>query len=122
MPANLTTAVGRVPTHSIFAIALLISLAVPVWSQDYDKGLEAFQAGDFDTALNEWRQLAEQGHARAQYELGNMYEYGRGVGQNDADAVKWYTKSASQGLVLAQYKLGVLYENGWGFQKTKPKQ
>jgi hypothetical protein len=47
--------------------------------------------------FEEFLRLAEQGDAKAQYNLGVMYRKGHGVPQNDAEAVKWYRKSAKQG-------------------------
>ena len=47
-------------------------------------------------------QGAEQGYAKAHYNLGVMYENGEGVPEDDKEAVKWYTKSAEQGLADAQ--------------------
>jgi len=43
-----------------------------------------------------------------------MYEDGHGVPENDATAVKWYTKAAEQGDAAAQNNLGVMYEDGHG--------
>ena len=43
-----------------------------------------------------------------------MYEFGEGVPENDAEAVKWYRKAADQGHAQAQYNLGVMYYNGDG--------
>ena len=40
----------------------------------FDEGLAAYTCGDYATALKEWRLLAEQGHAKAQYSLGYMYD------------------------------------------------
>ncbi len=57
---------------------------------------------------------AEQGHADAQYNLGNMYRKGEGVPQDDKTAVKWYTLAAEQGLAYAQYSLGLMYALGYG--------
>ena len=65
-------------------------------------------------SLNEWRQMAEEGQATAQYNLGLIHEYGRGVARNDVEAVDWYRKASVQGMSAAQYKLGVMYDNGWG--------
>ncbi len=48
----------------------ILGLAGAVWAQDFNKGLKAYQSGDFATALKGWRLLAEQGRARAQYKLG----------------------------------------------------
>ncbi len=61
-----------------------------------------------------YRKAAEQGYAKAQYNLGNMYREGEGVKQDYAKAVRWYTKAAEQGYALAQCNLGVMYANGTG--------
>ena len=85
--------------HSlVLAITLCIVSVSVATAQDFDKGLKAAQAGDFQTALQEWRPLAEQGYASAQYNLGQMYRNGQGVPQDDAEAVKWYRLAAEQGL------------------------
>ncbi|WP_439830288.1 tetratricopeptide repeat protein, partial [Aeromonas veronii] len=57
-------------------------------------------------ALAWYRKAAEQGHAKAQYNLGVMYGNGQGVPQDDAQAVVWFRKAAEQGLAEAQYELG----------------
>ena len=95
------------------ALSMLLSSGVAV-AADFNKGLQAAQAGDFKTALAEWTPLAEQGYASAQYNLGFMYRNGRGVPENDKTAVKWFTKAAEQGYANAQLNLGIMYENGHG--------
>ena len=40
--------------------------------------------------------------------------HGEGVPEDDATAVKWYTKAAEQGNAGAQFNLGVMYGNGEG--------
>ena len=69
-------------------LAVLLGSAGVSWSADYQKGLAAAKSGDFATALREWKPLAEQGDADAQYNLGLMYRKGKGVPQNDKTAVK----------------------------------
>ena len=76
------------------------------------KGLTAAQSGDFATALREWTPLAEQGKFDAQYNLGMMYDNGKGVLQDYKTAVKWYRLAAQQGNALAQGNLGVMYAFG----------
>ena len=66
-------------------------------SADFDKGLDAYDRGDYATALREFKPLAEQGDAYAQYNLGVMYDKGIGVPQHHKTAVKWYTLAAKQG-------------------------
>ena len=70
----------------------------------------AFTDPQFDTV----RTKAEQGDAEAQYQLGKMYDDGKGVTQNDIEAIKWYRKAADQGLANAQDSLGVMYHTGQG--------
>ena len=74
-------------------LLLLLSSGVAI-AADFNKGLQAAQAGDFKTALAEWTPLAEQGYVDAQYNLGLMYDNGEGVPENDKTAVKWYTLAA----------------------------
>jgi len=84
------------------------------WSADFVKGFNAFESGDYATALREWKPLAEQGNVAAQYNLDLMYDNGRGVPQDDKTAVKWYTLAAEQGYSAAQNNLGAMYGMGQG--------
>ena len=81
---------------------------------DFQAGLQAYQHGDFAAALREWKPLAEQGDAHAQYNLGLLYARGQGAPQDYAQAIQWYRKAAEQGVPAAQYNLGVMYANGQG--------
>ena len=60
------------------------------------------------------REQAEQGVAKAQFNLGVRYDNGRGVPQDYAEAAKWYRRAAEQGHASAQYNLGVMYSIGQG--------
>ena len=95
---------------------LLLTLLVgtPAFSADFQKGVTAYESGDFATALREWTPLAEQGYATAQSNLGQMYRQGKGVPQDDKTAVKWYRLAAEQGYATAQSNLGVMYALGHG--------
>ncbi len=85
------------------------------------EGFAAYQRGDYATARREWRPLAEQGVAYAQFNLGFMYHKGRGVPQDYAEAMGWYRKAAEQGLAEAQYNLGVMYDKGEGIPQDYAK-
>ena len=93
---------------SCLAITLLLGSVGASWSADFQKGLTAYQSGDYATALREWTPLAEQGDAGAQYNLGMMYDNGQGVPQDSKTSVKWDKLSAEQGDALAQTNLEVL--------------
>ena len=68
---------------------------------------------DFDSL----KALAEQGVAKAQYNLGNMYRKGQGVERDFKETVKWYRKAADQGFARAQSNLAVMYANGQGVKQ-----
>ena len=80
-----------------------------------------FQAFAEDTLLaqivEEGRAAAEKGDAKAQFNLGNYYEYGKGVTKDAVEAVKWYRKAAEQGHAKAQCDLGIYYAKGDGVSK-----
>ena len=90
-----------------------LGLTAPAWA-GFGEGTAAYDRGDYATALREWRPLAKQGVADAQYNLGVMYGEGLGVPQDYAKAVGWWRKAAEQGHATAQYNLGVAYHNGEG--------
>lgn len=58
--------------------------------------------------------MAGEGHAAAQYELGDMFFSGQGVNEDNKEAIKWYRKAAGQGHADAQYQLGEIYYYGQG--------
>lgn len=74
----------------------------------------AYLRGDYATAYRLIKPLAEQGNAKAQFNLGVMYHNGHGVPQDYTEAMKWYKKAAEQGHADAQYLLGAMYGTGQG--------
>ena len=73
------------------------------------------QANDWKNApISEVQKAAEQGLAEAQNVLGVMYLHGRGVAQDDKQAVAWFRKAAEQGNAQAQRLLGMMYDIGVG--------
>lgn len=65
-----------------------------------------------------YRMASDQGHARAHYELGRMYENGNGrLPQDHKQAVEWYRRSAVQGNAMAQWQMGKMFRFGKGVPK-----
>lgn len=89
--------------------------------QQFQQGLESAKKGDYQTAFKLWLPLAEQGDADAQYNLGLMYKNGKGVKQDNAEAVKWYRKAAEQGDASGQFSLGIMYYKGEGVKGNPSK-
>jgi len=99
----------------------ILSLAVPFLPvlclcADVEKGLAAYDIGDYETAITECQPLAEAGNALAQFCMGRLYANGFGVPMDDAQALHWYGAAAEQGHSEAQFNLGVFHANGWGVE------
>ena len=99
---------------TLLALPLII-LAMPSPAQDLRAGWEAAMAGDHETALSNWKPLAESGDAQAQFQLGLMYRMGTApIEQSNQSALNWLQLSARQGFGPAQHYLGTMYFLGQG--------
>jgi len=74
-------------------------------NRDYQKGVAEYNAGRFAEAAASFSQAAGQGHAESQYILSTMYDAGKGVAQDDAQAARWEHVAADQGHLYAQANL-----------------
>ena len=102
---SVTNFMKWLPTY-IASFILILTCSKPVFGGDFQKGIDAYRKGHNSIAIREWKPLARQGHANAQYNLGVMYDKGHGVPRNKVTAIKWYNRAAEQGVTLAQYTLG----------------
>ncbi len=64
---------------------------------DLHKGAEGDVASFRTAALREYKPLAEQGVALAQFNLGIRYDQSRGVPKDDVQAYMWFNLAAAQG-------------------------
>jgi TPR repeat protein len=100
---------------ALIAALVVVSTAVAGPLED---ATAAYQRGDYATTLRLLRPLADQGNVVAQYNLGFMYDRGKGVPQNYADALRRYRKAADQGNADAQSNIGFMYVRGEGVPQS----
>lgn len=108
---------GRYPVRDVIRFVVLVALLLgPGWvsGADVNKGLAAYDVGDYETAFAECMPLAQEGDMTAQFCIGRMYANGFGVMMDDAEALKWYGLAAGSGHAEAQFSLAVMHANGWG--------
>lgn len=92
----------------------------PKWRDDpqppalFAAGRDAYRAGDYGAALEDFLRAAEQGHMESQFLCGQMYRRGVGVEANDRLALNWYKRAAKQGHLGGQMACGSIYEEGRG--------
>jgi len=72
-------------------------------------------------SLDFFRMAADQGHAEAQFEVGQMFAQGLGTAQQFEEAAAWYLLAAKQGHAKAQFHLGFLYSHGQGVEQDYAK-
>lgn len=104
---------------AIFSLILPALEPLAASADEYDNGIEAYQAGNYTQALQQWKTLAKLSHAQATYNLGFMYEFGYGVAPNDAQAFNYYLRAAQQGHAQAQHTVAWMYERGKGVKANR---
>lgn len=112
LSAALCAAVMIVPVTQSFAQSRQAS-AQPAQTNDVKRGVEAWESGDYATAVKLWRPLAIKGDADAQFNLAQAYRFGRSVPLDMKAAEDWYRRAASQGHLQAEDNLGlIMFQNG----------
>ena len=79
----------RIALASALVFAAL-TLAYPVAAEDSEASAkEAYEKGDYATALGLWRKAAQTGDAKAQVNLGRLHALGHGVPKDAVRALMW---------------------------------
>lgn len=102
-------------------LAVLCTTGALAAAAGFDEGVRAFNSKNHAAALQLFRAEADQGHAGAQYYLGQMYLLGEGVAADYEQAAKFFLAAATSGNVDAQFYLGTLYYLGEGVSKDYAK-
>lgn len=79
-----------------------------------DPAYEAFDQGQYLTALTLAEKLATAGDPQAHTLIGRIHAEGLGVPQSAATAAQWYAKGAELGDIEAAFALGTLHAKGKG--------
>ena len=96
-------AIARASKQILTITILSLSFSAIVAAGPFENAGAAYGRGDYAAAMRLYRQLADQGNGNAQFSLGTIYEKGRGVAQDCAEAANWYRLAANQGHPTAQF-------------------
>ena len=82
----------------------------------YDKGRDASIADDYVEAMRLYKEAIEQGSSNGEpeHQIGSLYSSGRGVPEDEVEALRWFRIAARKGYWQAPSSIGVYYENGLG--------
>jgi len=99
---------------SLFALAPVSAFAGP-----YEDGFAAYNAKNYNQAMQLWRPIADKGNAKAQFNIAMMYANNEGVTRSYPESAKWMRMAAGQGHAQAQYLMGTMYNSGLGITKDR---
>ncbi|MDP6137127.1 MAG: tetratricopeptide repeat protein, partial [Arenicellales bacterium] len=100
---------------------MLLSLApvgVHAQSEDLERAVNAYNSGDYATAVSLWQFHARQGNREAQYAMGVAYHEGNGVSRDLEKALSWFRQAAESGHPIAMFNLGVARWEGRGVKQS----
>jgi len=114
--SNIAKEMKTKPLTFLLALTFLFlfSGSSVVFGDDLQDATDAYERKDYETAYKLVLPLAEQGHAKAQHNLGTLYNSGKGVPQDYKEAFKWWKLAAEQGDADAQDSMGWMYDEGKG--------
>ena len=86
----------------LFLLLASLSSAAPAWAAegDWDRAKSAHERGDYATELAIIRPMADKGYPFAQFNMGVLYDEGKGVAEDNAKAIDWYRKAADQEMCI----------------------
>src|SRR5579863_9873179 len=111
---------GMYMHQGLLRAILLIALSVAFAGRATAGALEAaeaFKQGDYAGVLSACQAAAKAGDASCQNYLGVLYSDGKGVKEDQAQAVHWFRLAADQGNAAGACNLGYAYETGEGVAK-----
>ncbi len=102
----------------LLVVSLMFPLAAQAQESDaFEKGVIAYEDGDYETAMEMWAPLAEEGSPEAQRNVAQLYRLGLGVERDNERAYELYAAAAEENLVEAQVNAAFLLLTGEGVKK-----
>jgi len=93
-------------------VALPVSAAPGMADIAFNRGVQAYSAGNVSGAVDDWRVASNAGHVGASWLLGNLYEQGKGIPQDRSMAFDFFLRAARGGHPDAAIKVAKIFQNG----------
>ena len=97
----------------IFGLSLWLFATTLIFGANLQDGYSAYEKGDYKVALTIFEDLAKKGDAKAQYNLGIMYDNGEGVRQDKKRAKEYFGKACDGGLQIGCDNYKILNQQGY---------
>ncbi|MEJ2454277.1 MAG: tetratricopeptide repeat protein [Candidatus Thiodiazotropha sp.] len=96
----------------LLCLGVFALLSGSLCAASYDEAMSALADGNYRMAYRDFKALAEEGDAEAQYRLGMLLLFGQGVKQRVAEGLEWLKRAADNGSYLAANELAQIYTSG----------
>jgi len=73
-----------------------------------------YKMGQYESAFEQYLELAEEGSRQGMLNVANMYAQGQGVEKNQEKAFQWYLRAAESGDSISMVEVAMAYEQGVG--------
>ena len=80
--------------QALLSFAIVDNVYAETVEEKFDRAVQYHKQQNYQAAFSIFKELAEQGYASPQFNLGLMYDQGQGVRQDYHQAFKWYQKAA----------------------------
>jgi TPR repeat protein len=95
-------------------LSLLVFVLGDLRASDFQDAMDALVDGEHHQAYRGFKRLAKRDHVDAQYQLGMLYLFGKGVDQDTEQGISWLKQAADNGSYGAANELGQIYLSGKG--------
>ncbi|MGD9169309.1 MAG: tetratricopeptide repeat protein [Candidatus Thiodiazotropha sp.] len=100
----------------ILSLLLLLLVFGDLSAADFDDAMNALAGNDYREAYRGFKRLAKRDHVEAQYRLGMLYLFGKGVERDANQGIIWLKEAANNGSYLAANGLAQVYLSGKGVE------
>jgi TPR repeat protein len=73
-----------------------------------------YKMGQYESAFQQYLELAEEGSRQGMLNVANMYAQGQGVERSQEKAFQWYLRAAESGDSISMVEVAMAYEEGQG--------
>ena len=106
--------------HSVLRVPFFFLLAfLIIGCSDYRQARSAYEASEYQKALQIFEQLSNAGDSQAQYDLSLMYLQGIGTNKNLEKGWTWLNRAADGGNVQAMLELAVRYQKSSSLENAE---
>ena len=109
---RVTRDIAKICTRFHHILWFVVLFSSPLLAGSMDDGYTAWREGRYADALRIWTPLAKQGDAVLQFNVGWLYDHGKGAPEDNVAAIDWYRMAAEQNDFDATYRLIQMYGLG----------